>query len=143
MKKVWYKIEGVQNAVKNMNKKLLAAEAATMEQLLAGAEYIKKDMGVTPPLIPEDSGDLDKSWQAKPFKLVKTHPVVEAGFNIKYATWVHERVPGAPWGAGTVGVINWTKHLSGPKFLELALERNRTVVVDMMAVATKKVIETV
>lgn len=134
MAKKFYKITGVKESMTNINKMLAGVENKTMGGLLAGAQYIRDDMDKTPPHIPNStgsgrkkktgkSGDLERSWQAKPFALSKVKPMVEAGFNIRYATWVHERYPGGPWGAGIVGDINWTKDNSGAKFLELALKR--------------------
>lgn len=123
-KKVVFRISGLDNTVSNVNRMLDEVRNKTTGGLLEGAEYIRKDMQVTPPLVPEDTKALNKSWQAKPFSFSKIKPVVEAGFTIDYAVYVHEN---------TNSAVNWSRINSGPKFLELGLKRNKTEVVNIVA----------
>lgn len=133
-RRVDIKVTGVQKTMKEVNRLLKNVKHRTIGGLLEAADYVYWDMQVTYPTVPEDSGALNESWYSKPWKgSTRVQPVVEAGFDKEYATWVHERVYGAPWGQGAVGIVNWQRVNSGPKFLELALKRNKAEIVRITA----------
>lgn len=131
MSKVFVRITGVDSTVANVNKMLEQVKLKTLGGLMEGAEYIHKDILLTPPVVPKRTGKLEESWVAKPYSYSKIKPIVEAGFDIDYAIYVHENMD---------PTINWTKINSGPKFLELGLKRNTQEVVDVVAahIAIKK-----
>ena len=85
------------------------------------ANYILTDADSgTPPLVPEDTGNLRNSRFQKPLKKPATgDPYVIFGYQSNYAAAVHEMmqsVSGKP--------INWNRPGSGPKFLEASIKRN-------------------
>ena len=115
MAKKFTKVVGLVEAQNNINRMLKTMEGKTPLGLVEAARFVRKDMSRHQPYIPRDSGALEESWFARPFNLVKTHPVVEAGFDKPYAVYVHENMNTK---------VKWTRQGSGPKFLELALKRN-------------------
>ena len=133
---VWTKIVGVEKAMNTVNSVLKQMEYKTMEGLLVAAEHLYEDMQVTPPLVPVSSEEVKKrekrvahmehlndTWFAKPFNLVKSKPIVEAGFSSPHALWVHEKPI----------TEKFTRFNSGPKFLEMALKRNPIVIQQIVA----------
>jgi hypothetical protein len=117
------KITGVEQAVVNVNKYIHQIKKKTPAGLIAGANHIRRDMDVTQPYIPHDTGEMEKSWEVIVRSTSLVTPLVEAGFYKNYSVYVHENV----------GATNWTKAGSGPKFLELALKRNTQEIVNIVA----------
>lgn len=56
------KIVGMDKVIKNLNKEVNAMKGKTVQGLIAGALYIRLDMGKISPLVPVDLRNLDHSW---------------------------------------------------------------------------------
>ena len=119
------KLKGMDTVMRNLNKEITRIKGISMEGLLDVAAFIRKDMELTPPLIPIDTGNLRASWFVQPLRF-PGKAVVLMGFNANYAIYVHER---------TEGMVNWGRPGSGPKFLEAAMKRN--VVTILMLIKRK------
>lgn len=106
------------NLVRNMGKK----RVASMKGLLMAANFIRKDMDLTPPLIPVETGELRASWYVKPGLDAQKRPFVTMGFSADHAIFAHEM----DWREGT-------RPGSGPKFFQSALNRNRRRVTQIIS----------
>lgn len=147
----WVKVEGIAEVQRTVGAMFANIEKRNLVGLFKAAESIHEQTETVSPTVPVgpshkkgdrlSEGELQDSWKATHFKLVKTKPVVEAGFHTPYALFVHERFPGNKWGTGTVGNIKWTRPDSGPKFLELALKRNTQQITNIVALEAAKSIQ--
>jgi len=132
-------ITGIETVMKNLNKEALKISGKTMGGLIRGGILVRRHMSTVPPMIPiglKAGGNLEHSYFTQPFPS-KNAPVLLMGFTANYATIVHEREKGAPWGSGVVGEVNWTKPGSGPKFLESALKANHDAILQEMKNSVK------
>ncbi len=116
-------IKGMDIVLSNLNKEIVKMKANSIVGLLNAAGFIRRDMEKTPPLIPVDFGNLRGSWFTT-FFTSQGLAVVVIGFNANYALFVHEMVDGS---------IDWKRPNSGPKFLEAALNRNKTEILALIA----------
>lgn len=123
------RIKGIEQVESRLNKEIQKIVGRSRKGLIEAAILIRNDMDKTPPVIPVRFGNLRSSWFTTP---VRTGVGIglTIGFSANYATYVHERVEGAPWGEGVVGSINWNRPNSGPKFFEAALNRNHQVILE-------------
>ena len=116
------KVKGLDKIVKNLNKKVNEYEKTSMAGLIKAVIYIRREMDLTPPLIPIDFGNLRGSFFSNPIYL-KGKSVVQFGFTASYAWFVHEKIdPG----------INWKRPGSGPKFLEAHLKANEKEILEII-----------
>ena len=116
------KVKGLDKIGKNLNKKVNEYEKTSMAGLIKAVIYIRREMDLTPPLIPIDFGNLRGSFFSNPIYL-KGKPVVQFGFTAFYAWFVHEKIdPG----------INWKRPGSGPKFLEAHLKANEKEILEII-----------
>jgi len=107
-------VKGLDNILRNINKKVDAMQKKTMKGLIQAAIVVRRDMDKTSPLIPVgETGNLRLSYFTLP-KPSKLKPVLVMGFTADYAWYVHEMV-----GA------KFKRSGAGAKFLEAALNRNR------------------
>jgi hypothetical protein len=107
-------LRGIDTVMLNLRKEIAKMELKGVAGLIAGAEIIRRDMDVTPPLIPVETGALKDSWYTK---VTKSTLSVEMGFKAKHAIYVHEK----KWKHGK-------RPGSGPKFFEKAVKRNKAKV---------------
>jgi hypothetical protein len=56
------KLQGFDVVLANLNKEIAAIEGRTVQGLVKAAELIEKEMKHTPPVIPEDTGNLKQSF---------------------------------------------------------------------------------
>jgi len=118
-------IKGIDNVMAGLEKALVKLNGNGAVGLRMAVALIRADMDKTPPLIPVKTNNLRGSWFTEFTKNLQGGQVVVFGFSANYAVYVHERLPGAPWGAGTVpDDIDWSRPNSGPKFLEASVKRN-------------------
>lgn len=103
-------ITGVENVIRNINRELNQVKIRATKGMVVAAGIVRKDMDVTPPLIPVDSGNLRNSW----FTRVRhgVDPIVEMGFEAHYALFVHE-IP-----------KKYKRPGSGNKYFQASLDRN-------------------
>lgn len=118
-------LTGVQEVLLNLGKELRKITRKSEVGLLAAAEIVRKDMDVTPPLIPVDTGALRASWYAY-LGTSAGRPNVTMGFSATYALMVHER----GWTGGK-------RPGSGPKFFEASLRRNKDKMLGAIAKTAK------
>jgi hypothetical protein len=122
MKKGKPGLRGIDNVVRNINLEIKKMEVKSLAGMLIGAAIIRRDMDMTPPLIPIDTGNLRASWfTTSGYKAGR--PFVQMGFTASYALFVHEM----EWKQGK-------RPGSGPKFFEASVERNKDAV--LLAIAT-------
>ena len=105
-------LKGIEEVINNLNSKLSEIKEISMKGLLQSAVLIRRDMDITPPLIPVDTGNLRNSWTVVPNR---EKIQVMMGFSTEYAASVHER---------TSPLVKWKRKGSGAKFFESALMRN-------------------
>ena len=86
--------------------------------LFKAAAELLHDSNTVEPKTPKLSGDLRGSWQIEAAYTSPDEWSLTCGFNIEYASFVHEMLQGnEQWGM----VVQWTEPGSGPKFLESKL----------------------
>ncbi len=128
-------INGVDNMMRGLNGKLTEYQISGTRGLRGAAGFIRREMEMTPPKVPVDTGNLRASWFIEAFKTRKNKSVVKFGFNANYAVYVHEMVDAdfsSPRmrGARTHGGRSKKKGMytpregAGAKFLESAIKRN-------------------
>lgn len=113
---------GIEKVMRNLNIQLKKMEVKSVAGMLIGAAIIRRDMDMTPPLIPIDTGNLRASWFTTSGYSGRG-PFVLMGFTASYALFVHE--------------MNWRQGKrpgSGPKFFEASISRNKDKV--LAAIAT-------
>lgn len=139
-------IQGIDNVTKGLEKALIRYQAGASKGMIEAVAFIREDMDNTPPLIPigksrpgYTGGHLRSTWFVSFVKSLQAGRVVLFGFSANYALYVHEMVEGEPWGeGGVVGIINWSRPNSGPKFLEAALKRNTREIMRILQANTMK-----
>lgn len=114
-------IRGTEQVKKNLTRVMGKKRVASMKGLILAASYIRKVMDIVPPLIPVETGVLRSSWFITP-GYMNGHPFVTMGFSAPHAIFAHEM----DWKEGT-------RPGSGPKFLQSALNRNRTRITRIIA----------
>lgn len=131
--KVW-RIEGIENVTRNINAVLMEMKGKSAAGLTAAANYILTDADSrTPPLVPEDTGELRASKFATPLqKPVTKEPYVVFGYSQNYAAAVHEMLF-SPTGKP----INWSRPGSGPRWFEASIKRNAPVVIQIVGKYTE------
>jgi len=113
-------------------------------QFRAASELIH-DANYEEPKTPLKEGHLKGSVKIEAHATDLNETTVFAGFNIGYASFLHERIYGsqsvmgemALGGATYVTPSSWTEPGSGPKFLESKLMRHRKKYFDIMAQGIK------
>lgn len=146
-----FKLLGIATVMKNLTKAVEQVEQKTIQGLISAAIIIRRDMEKTGEgdKIPVDLGNLRASCFISSVKGSKSEgqfegpdagklaaehsavtsaaegavqqnrkPMVIIGFSANYAVFVHENTEAK----------NWNRRGSGPKFLEHALDRNRSAV---------------
>ena len=154
------KLIGVEKVMANLNKEITKLKVKGMAGLIEAAIVVRRDMDITPPLIPVDFGNLRSSWyittttgttagnspgfkggdaskmgsqhtsvvsgaasKAKSFP----HPVVVMGFSAIYAEAIETKKKKHAW----------KRPSSGPHFFESALNRNKPLILKVIANSTK------
>lgn len=123
-------MKGLEQTLKNLNKKVVAIKGVTVDGLLAGGLIVQGDAQRH---VPVEYGVLRQSAYTRKVRGGDS-PLVEVGFSAEYAPWVHENLAmawkGRPRRSGK-GVY-W-----GPqgeaRFLANAVERQTDRVVEVVA----------
>lgn len=119
------KISGFTKVTANLNRQIKKIKGFSMKGLLEGSILIRRDMDVTPPLVPIDLGNLRASWFVSSFFFPRG-PSVVMGFSANYAIYLHEDLTRK----------NYKRPGSGPKFLEEAVKRNTSEILAIVAKTT-------
>lgn len=147
-----FKLRGIQKVMQNLTKAVDQIENKTIQGLIRAAIIVRRDMDTSGAgdKIPVNLGNLrascfissikgsnseghfegpeagelsagHSSTTSKAEGLVKMskRPIVIIGFSANYAVFVHENIEAR----------NWNRRGSGPKFLEHALDRNKSAIV--------------
>ena len=86
--------------------------------LFRAAAELHHDSNTVEPKTPKLEGHLRGSWQIEASYTSPDEWELVCGFNIEYASYVHEMLQGnEQWGM----VVHWSEPGSGPKFLESKL----------------------
>lgn len=120
-------LKGLDTVLNNLNREIRNIKDRSMNGLIKSAILIRRDMDVTPPLIPVDTGNLRASWIPGTPVYDKDQFGIIIGFSANYAVFVHEMVD------KDNKKINWNRPNSGPKFFEEALKRNEKEIVRIIA----------
>ena len=129
-----WRIEGIEVVANNINAELMKMKHKSEAGLVAAANHVLKDADEgTPPLVPEDTGELRKStFVHSRKKPVTQDPFVLLGYNTDYAAAVHEMFVSA-----SGKPINWKRPGSGPRFFEASLKRNVSNILRIVAYHAK------
>jgi len=129
------KITGFKKVQQNLRREILQIKGRSMAGLIEAAILVRRDMEVTPPLIPvsklkkskrrRGGGNLRASWFTSPHQTPQG-PSLVCGFNANYAVFVHEMVDKSG------KKIDWSRPNSGPKFFEKALNRNHKEILEVI-----------
>ena len=125
-------IKGLNKVTKNLNRQISKIKNLSFEGLIDSAILIRRSMEETPPLIPLDLGNLRASWFTSPIMIGMIKALL-IGFTAAYAPYVHEMLPSEKAGR----IINWSRPGSGPKFFQSALNRNRNMILKILAKKAK------
>jgi len=120
-------ITGFENVIKNLNLEIMVIEGGTRKGLIEVAKFIRRDMEITQPYIPVDTGELARNYHWEPAYDKAGNKGLTFGFYQNYALWVHEMY----------GAVNWKKAGSGPGFFQAALNRNHDTILQIVAANTK------
>jgi len=131
-------IKGIDSVTRGLEKALVRYQAGAAAGMIEAVAFLREDMDTTPPLIPLDSGNLRASWFTSFVTNLQAGRTIMFGFSANYALYVHERIEGAPWGGGVVGIVNWSRPGSGPKFMEAALKRNTQQIMKILQANARK-----
>lgn len=129
---------GLKEVQQELNKRIKGIQMRSSSALLQIAMNIKEDMDSKPPLIPVDTGIMRSRFQilpipnANPDKMAILLGWPNTGKE-EYAPYVHEMTQ-PPY----EHPINWSRPGSGPKFFEAAVKRNTEMIVQVIAMRTKK-----
>jgi len=85
------KISGMNEVMRNLNAEIQAIKGRSANGLIQAGMLVRRDMEVTPPVIPVDTGNLRASWFTT---LIRNLNLVglTLGFSANYAVFVHENV---------------------------------------------------
>ena len=150
---------GIDNVMRNVNREMMKIKGRSIKGLIKAAIVIRRDMDKTPPLIPVDLGNLRASFyivtataipetggnfkggEAGMFSDHKAaisssqskassagHPVVILGFSANYARAVEE----------SKRFKKGKRPQSGPRFFERALDRNKNIIVQIVATEARR-----
>jgi len=124
-------ITGIETVMSGLNKKLIEYQTRGTSGLRSAVAFIRRDMEMTPPRIPVDTGNLRSSWFVETVEYKRNRQTIFFGFNANYAAFVHENIgadftsPRVRYGPGKGRKRIYTPRPgAGPKFLEAALKRN-------------------
>ncbi len=154
------KLIGVEKVMANLNKEIIKLKVKGMAGLIDAAIVVRRDMDITPPLIPVDFNNLRSSWyittttgsaagDSPGFKgseassMSTQHASVISGAVSKAKSFPHPVVVmgfSAIYAAAIEEMKKkhaWNRPSSGPKFFESSLNRNTPLILKVIANSTK------
>jgi hypothetical protein len=133
------KLIGLDQVLHKLKQETDKIPGKTLKGLIQAGIIVRRDMEKTSPIIPVDTGNLRSSFflvtstgevvqGANPGlpSMQNNGPYVALGFSANYAAKVHEAVN-----------VKFQRPDSGPKFLESALDRNITDIINIIAKEAK------
>lgn len=121
------KMTGLAKVVANLNRAVQKIEGRTEEGLTTAVKMVKYKIDTEPPVVPVgDTGNLAARWRSE-IGHTSEGPFIEFGHEVDYAAKVHEMVDTANH------AVKWNRPGSGPKWLEIALDRNRKEILGIIA----------
>jgi len=131
-------IVGFKKVRTTLEKEVRNISFKTGKSLINAAIFIRRDMEVTPPLIPVDTGNLRASWFTQLFR-TGNQPFLLLGFTANYAVFVHENVnadfTSPRMRRATKGgkrKMYTPRPGAGAKFLESCLNRNHVTILNII-----------
>ena len=119
--KVTMELRNTQLVLSNLNREIKKIKWNTSAGLVSAVALIREDMDRTPPLIPEDWGNLRGSWSPGTPQISGGTHWIEFGFHAEYAATVHYMLDGG---------VRWSRPGSGPLFFSSALSRNSVRIIE-------------
>ena len=107
-------VNGLAPTMAKLQNVIREAGYRSTDGMVAWLEHVRKDMDITPPLIPQDTEEMSDSWYIFVGN-VGYISAIEAGFTAPYTPYVHERLDPS---------VQWSRPMSGPKFFEKSIDRN-------------------
>lgn len=125
-----FRLHNVEQVTANINKALAKIKGKSAVGLRAAANHVLNDADHgTPPLVPQDTGNLRSSRFVDPPRRTRAGEIyVKLGYGANYAAAVHEMLQ-SPSGLP----INWQRPGSGPRFFVKSLQRNSENIVRIVA----------
>lgn len=127
------KVEGLQEVLRQLNREIGEIESASLKGLLKAGLIVQADAQRT---VPVEYGNLRASAYTR--RAQKDAKAVEIGFEAAYALFVHENLEqkwkGRP---RTSGLGSYWGPKGTPKFLEKALTKNKSVILDLLTKEAK------
>ncbi|TSA10048.1 MAG: hypothetical protein D4R73_05945 [Deltaproteobacteria bacterium] len=114
-------LRGLERVIHNLNKEIKAIEGRSMKGLIRAAIIIRRDMDITPPVIPVDTSNMRGSWFTTPGYQGNGNPFLTMGFSANYSAYVHEMI-----GA------KFQRPGAGPKFFQAAFRRNKEDILEVI-----------
>lgn len=106
-----YKVKGLDNVMRNLNREIKAIEGRSREGLLQAALFVESE---AVPITPILTGTLRNSAFTDITAPGQTPPIARVGYSAEYAAAVHEMPE----------EYNYTSPGTGPKFLQRAISEN-------------------
>ena len=125
------KVRGVRQVISNLNREVRQIETRSKAGLFNVARLVRHSTETKYPRVPVDTGTLRNSWvQVIIPSNFSSSIKLRFGYNANYAFYIHEKV-GGDFDAG----VNWKRPGSGPKWFQVALNRERDAMVEELAKA--------
>ncbi len=117
---------GIDNVMRNINRQVAKIKVKSAAGLIKAAALVRRDMDMTPPLIPIDTGNLRSSWFVTSGKVGQRFFVV-MGFSASYAVAVEF----------STRFKEGKRPNSGPHFFEGSLNRNKGNIIRVISISAK------
>ena len=133
------KLSGIKNVINRLNIETRKIENNAKVGLLNAANHIRRSTETKKPLVPVDLGNLRNSWTAVIIPQLNPNKIaVRMGYSANYAFFVHESVDGHFNAPNVLTTSRWKRPGSGPKWFQIALNREQQAIVDILAAAAGK-----
>jgi len=126
MAKRYTYVHGLDKVLVRIHKEMMAVRGRTYKGMYAALRFLEYKMDTENPVVPlsnlKNKLHLRETWyiEGNPDPI---SPTVWAGYTAPYAEHVHENL----------GAVNWTRPGSGPKWLQIHYDRNRTEMLMIVA----------
>lgn len=146
------KLKGLSTVLNNLNREVGEIEKNAKRGMFNAARLVRQSTETKEPKVPVDTSNLRNSWtQAIVPQPDPTKIRLRFGYTAAYAFFVHEKVDGIGGdGGGDAGALaatgsgafgggfvnpNWKRPGSGPKWFQVAINREKDAMVKELAAA--------
>ena len=118
-------VHGLEAVLARIHKEMMAVRGRTYKGMFKAMKFLENEMDTVNPVVPISNLKklhMRETWfiEGNPDPI---NPTVWGGYTAKYAEIVHENI----------GAVNWTRPGSGPKWLQIHWDRNRTEMLMIVA----------